>query len=84
MGSRLSRSLTPFNFFSMIQKYKARIWLQWVAIVVPVLVAPILLFPRREWMVLGLAVPAVWVGNYWLKKRFLLQRRLTFCFSLYS
>ena len=54
----------------MIQKYKARIWLQWVAIVVPVLVAPILLFPRREWMVLGLAVPAVWVGNYWLKKRF--------------
>jgi len=43
-------------------------WLGWAAVVVPVLVAPVLLFPRLEWMVLGLAVPVVWVGNCWLNK----------------
>ena len=52
----------------MTQMRRAEVWLQWASVVVPVLVAPFLLFPRVEWMVLGLAVPAVWVGNYWFKK----------------
>ncbi len=37
---------------------------------VPLLVAPVLWFPRVGWMVLGLTVPAIWVGNCWFKKHF--------------
>jgi len=40
-------------------------------VVVPLLVAPVLLFPRVQWMVLGLTVPAVWVGNCWFKRGFI-------------
>jgi len=54
----------------MTQMRRAEVWLQWAVVVVPVLVAPALLFPRVEWMVLGLTVPAVWVGNFLLKKHF--------------
>ncbi len=54
----------------MTQMRRAEVWLQWAVVVVPVLVAPALLFPRVEWMVLGLTVPAVWVGNCWCKKHF--------------
>ena len=49
---------------------KAEVWLQWAVVVVPLLVAPVLLFPRVEWIVLGLAVPAIWIGNFWCKKHF--------------
>jgi len=54
----------------MTQKRRVEAWLQWASAVVPLLVAPALLFPRVEWMVLGLSVPAVWVGNYWVKRHF--------------
>jgi len=49
---------------------RAEVWLQWASVVVPLLVAPVLLFPRVEWMMLGLVVPAVWVGNCWFKQHF--------------
>jgi len=52
------------------------VWLQWASVVVPVLVAPVLLFPRVEWMMLGLAVPAVWAGNGLLKKHFVVSTPL--------
>jgi len=54
----------------MTQVRRVEVWLQWASLVVPLLVAPVLLFPRVEWMMLGLAVPAVWAGNYWFKKHF--------------
>jgi hypothetical protein len=54
----------------MIPKRREEIWLEWAVVVVPLLIAPVLWFPRVEWMVLGLIVPAVWVGNYWFKKHF--------------
>jgi len=54
----------------MTQIRRVEVWLQWASVVVPLLVAPVLWFPRVEWMVLGLIVPAVWVGNCWFKKHF--------------
>jgi len=52
----------------MTQMRRAEVWLEWAVVVVPLLVAPVLLFPQVEWMVLGLTVPAVWVGNCLFKK----------------
>lgn len=49
---------------------RVEVWFQWAVVVMPLLVAPVLLFPRVEWMVLALTVPAVWVGNFWFKKHF--------------
>ena len=48
-----------------------RDWFDWGFLILPVLISPLLLFPRMEWMWVCLSVPVLWLADYAFTRRLL-------------